>query len=64
MIEFKKKFGPGKCWKCGTKLSSADLVYEAEDMIGRPSFTKVDYGVYPAVPQFCKNCYEKIDNDK
>jgi hypothetical protein len=60
-IEFKKKLGPGKCWKCGTKILSSDLVYEAEDMVGRPSFTKVDYGVYPATPQFCENCYGKID---
>ena len=60
-IYFSKKFGPGKCWKCGTKLSDIDLVYEAEDMVGRPSFTKVDYGVYPAKPQFCKNCYGKIN---
>ena len=60
MIEFKKKFGPGKCWKCGIKLSATDLMYEAKDMVGRPSFTKVDYGVYPTIPQFCQECYEKI----
>ena len=60
-IEFKEKFGPGKCWKCGTKISSIDILYEAEDMVGRPSFTKIDYGVYPSVPQFCRKCYEKID---
>ena len=60
-IEFKEKFGPGKCWKCGTKISSIDILYEAEDMVGRPSFTKVDYGVYPAIPQFCGECYGKIN---
>ena len=30
-------------------------------MAGRPSFTKVDYGVYPAKAQFCKKCYENYD---
>ena len=60
-IEFTEKFGPGKCWKCGTKISSIDIVYEAEGMAGRPSFTKVDYGVYPAHPQFCQKCYENFD---
>ena len=60
-IKFNEKFGPGKCWKCGIKISSIDVVYEAEDMVGRPSFTKIDYGVYPSVPQFCRKCYEKID---
>ena len=63
-IIFEIKFGPGKCWKCGIKLSAADLVYEAKDMVGRPSFTKVDYGVYPSIPQFCDKCHRKIDNDK
>jgi hypothetical protein len=61
-IEFTEKFGPGKCWKCGVKISSIDVVYEAEGMAGRPSFTKVDYGVYPATPQFCKKCYDNFDN--
>ena len=60
-IEFIEKFGPGKCWKCGVKISSIEVVYEAEDMVGRPSFTKVDYGVYPALVQFCQKCYEKFD---
>ena len=60
-IEFTEKFGPGKCWKCGSRISSIDVMFEAEDMIGRPSFTKVDYGVYPAIPQFCLKCYEKIN---
>ena len=60
-IEFEVKFGPGKCWKCGVILSSIEIVYEAEDMVGRPSFTKVDYGVYPAKPQFCGKCYGKIN---
>ena len=60
-IEFTEKFGPGKCWKCGVKISSIEVVYEAEDMAGRPSFTKVDYGVYPAHPQFCQKCYENFD---
>ncbi len=59
-IEFKETYGPAKCWKCGTKLSSLDVVYEAEDMVGRPSFTKETYGVYPSIPQFCKICYKKI----
>ena len=60
-IEFTEKFGPGKCWKCGVKLSSIEVVYEAERMVGRPSFTKVDYGVYPAKAQFCQKCYENFD---
>jgi len=60
-MEFKEKFGPGKCWKCSIKLSSIDLVYEAQDMIGRPSFTKETYGVYPALPQFCKKCHDNIN---
>ena len=60
-IEFTEKFGPGKCWKCGTRVSSIDIMYEAEDMIGRPSFTKVDYGVYPAKPQFCLKCHGKFN---
>ena len=62
-IKFKVTFGPGKCWKCGVRVSSIELVYEAEEMVGRPSFTKVDYGVYPATPQFCQSCYEKIKDD-
>ena len=60
-IEFKEKFGPGKCWKCGIRISSIEVVYEAESMAGRPSFTKVDYGVYPAKAQFCQQCYENFD---
>ena len=56
-IEFTEKFGPGKCWKCGIRISSIEVVYETESMAGRPSFTKVDYGLYPATPQFCKKCY-------
>ena len=60
-IEFTEKFGPGKCWKCGVKISSIGVVYEVEGMAGRPSFTKVDYGVYPAIAQFCKNCYKNFD---
>ena len=60
-IKFEEKFGPAKCWKCGVKISSIDVVYEAEGMTGRPSFTKVDYGVYPAKAQFCQKCYEKIN---
>ena len=59
-IEFKEKFGPAKCWKCGTKVSSLDVVYEAEDMVGRPSFTKETFLLHPQVPQFCQICYEKI----
>ena len=59
-IEFKEKFGPAKCWKCGTRISGMELVHEAQDMVGRPSFTKETYGVYPALPQFCKKCYAKL----
>ena len=58
-MEFKEKFGPAKCWKCGIKLSSLDLVYEAKGMTGRPSFTKEQF--FEAIPQFCKKCYEKIN---
>ena len=60
-IEFTEKFGPGKCWKCGIRISSIEVVYEAESMAGRPSFTKIDYGVYPAKAQFCQQCYENFD---
>jgi hypothetical protein len=59
-LEFTAKFGPGKCCKCGIRISAIEVVYETESMTGRPSFTKVDYGVYPATPQFCKKCYEKF----
>ena len=59
-IEFTEKFGPGKCWKCGIRISSIEVVYETESMTGRPSFTKVDYGVYPAKAQFCQQCYKKF----
>ena len=56
-IKYKTKFGPAKCWKCGTRVPPNHLIHEAQDMIGRPSFTKETYGVYPAKPQFCGKCY-------
>ena len=59
-VKYKIKFGPAKCWKCGIRISGVQLVHEAQDMVGRPSFTKETYGVYPAKPQFCGECYDKI----
>lgn len=57
-IEFEKKFGPGKCSKCGTYIESDVQMYVAKNLTGRPSLVK-DQLVF-VDPEFCEICYEKI----
>jgi len=57
-IEFEKKFGPGKCSKCGIYIESDVQMYVAKNLTGRPSLVK-DQLVF-VDPEFCEICYEKI----
>jgi len=57
-IDFEKKFGPGKCSKCGTYIDSDVELYVATNLTGRPSLVKDQLVLVD--PEFCKKCYEKI----
>ena len=57
-IEFKKKFGPGKCSKCSVYIEADVEMYVATNLSGRPSLVK-DQLVF-VDPEFCEKCYEKI----
>jgi hypothetical protein len=57
-IEFKKKFGPGKCSKCGVYIEGDVEMYVALNLSGRPSLVKDQLVMID--PEFCEKCYEKI----
>ena len=57
-IEFKKKFGPGKCSKCGIYIEEDVQLYVATNLSGRPSMIKDQLVMID--PEFCEKCYEKI----
>ena len=60
-IEFEKKFGPGKCSKCGIYIESDVQMYIAKNLTGRPSLVK-DQLIF-VDPEFCEICYEKVSNE-
>tara|TARA_A200000159_G_C7130079_1_gene258536 strand:+ start:108 stop:296 length:189 start_codon:yes stop_codon:yes gene_type:complete len=57
-IEFKAKFGPGKCSKCGIYIEEDVQLYVATNLSGRPSMIKDQLVMID--PEFCEKCYEKI----
>ena len=57
-IEFKKKFGPGKCSKCGIYIEEDVQLYVATNLTGRPSMIKDQLVMID--PEFCEKCYEKV----
>jgi len=57
-IEFKTKFGPGKCSKCGIYIEEDVQLYVATNLSGRPSMIKDQLVMID--PEFCEKCYEKI----
>jgi len=57
-IEFKSKFGPGKCSKCGIYIEEDVQLYVATNLSGRPSMIKDQLVMID--PEFCEKCYEKI----
>jgi len=57
-IEFKSKFGPGKCSKCGIYIEEDVQPYVATNLSGRPSMIKDQLVMID--PEFCEKCYEKI----
>ena len=57
-IEFKTKFGPGKCSKCGIYIEEDVQLYVATNLSGRPSMIKDQLVMVD--PEFCEKCYEKI----
>ena len=57
-IDFEKKLGPGKFYKCGTYLESDVELYVATNLTGRPSLVKDQLVLVD--PEFCEKCYEKI----
>jgi len=60
-IEFDKKFGPGKCSKCGIYIEDDVQMYVAKNLTGRPSLVK-DQLIF-IDPEFCEKCYEKVSNE-
>ena len=57
-IEFKTKFGPGKCSKCGIYIEEDVQLYVATNLSGRPSMIKDQLVMID--PEFCEKCHEKI----
>jgi|TARA_R110000744_G_scaffold263587_1_gene377880 predicted Zn-ribbon and HTH transcriptional regulator len=57
-IEFKEKFGPGKCSKCGVYIEDDVRMFVATNLAGRPSLTKDQLLVVD--PEFCENCHTKV----
>lgn len=57
-IEFKSKFGPGKCSKCGIYIEEDVQLYVAINLSGRPSMIKDQLVMID--PEFCEKCHEKI----
>jgi len=57
-IEFKTKFGPGKCSKCGVYIEEDVELYVAMNLTGRPSLVKDQLVIHD--PEFCEKCYKKI----
>ena len=57
-IEFEKKFGPGKCSKCGVYIEGDVEMYVATNLSGRPSLVKDQLVMID--PEFCEKCHEKI----
>ena len=57
-IEFEKKFGPGKCSKCGIYIEGDIEMYVATNLSGRPSLVKDQLVMID--PQFCEKCYKKV----
>ena len=39
-LKFEKKFGPGKCSKCGVYIEGDVQMYTATNLSGRPSLVK------------------------
>ncbi len=60
-IEFDRKFGPGKCSKCGIYIEDDVEMYVAKNLTGRPSLVK-DQLIF-VDPEFCEICYEKVSNE-
>ena len=57
-IEFKEKFGPGKCSKCGVYIEDDVRMFVATNLAGRPSLTKDQLLVVD--PEFCENRHTKV----
>ncbi len=57
-IEFKKKFGPGKCSKCGVYIEEDVQMYVATNLSGRPSLVKDQLVLID--PEFCEKCYGAV----
>ena len=57
-IEFKEKFGPGKCSKCGIYIEDDIRMFVTSNLSGRPSLTKEQLVIVD--PEFCEKCYNKI----
>ena len=57
-IEFKEKFGPGKCFKCGIYIEDDIRMFVASNLSGRPSLTKEQLVMVD--PEFCEKCYDKV----
>tara|TARA_R110002012_G_C11464812_1_gene593267 strand:+ start:628 stop:816 length:189 start_codon:yes stop_codon:yes gene_type:complete len=57
-IEFKKKFGPGKCSKCGIYIEEDVQMYVATNLSGRPSLVKDQLVLID--PEFCEKCYGAV----
>ena len=58
-IEFKAKFGPGKCSKCGIYIEEDVQLYVATNLSGRPSMIKDQLVMVD--PEFCEKCHEKLN---
>lgn len=57
-IEFKEKFGPGKCSKCGVYIEDDVKMYVATNLSGRPSLVKDQLIMID--PEFCEKCYGAV----
>ena len=57
-LKFEKKFGPGKCSKCGVYIEGDVQMYTATNLSARPSLVK-DQLIF-VDPEFCENCYKKL----
>ena len=57
-LKFEKKFGPGKCSKCGVYIEGDVQMYTATNLSGRPSLVKDQLIFVDLV--FSENCYKKL----
>ena len=62
-LKFEKKFGPGKCSKCGVYIEGDVQMYTATNLSGRPSLVKDQLILLTRnfVKIVTKNCHKRIN---